>query len=60
MKRCVRTLCRLLAAWLLPCVASVASATTPGFGVMVHYLPDKHSIADVARFDVEGLSLIHI
>ena len=56
MKRCVRTLCRLLAAWLLPCVASVASATTPGFGVMVHYLPDKHSIADVARFDVEGFA----
>jgi len=22
-------------------------------GVMVHYLPDKHSIADVARFDVD-------
>lgn len=27
-----------------------------GFGVMVHYLPDKQTIADVARFDAEALA----
>ncbi|MDQ0569637.1 hypothetical protein QFZ42_001471 [Variovorax paradoxus] len=48
---------RLLPVWLL-CAACAASAAPPamGFGVMVHYLPDKQSIADVARFDAEALA----
>jgi hypothetical protein len=48
---------RLLPAGLL-CVACAASAAPPvtGFGVMVHYLPDKQTIADVARFDAEALA----
>lgn len=48
---------RLLPAWLL-CAACAASAAPPmtGFGVMVHYLPDKQTIADVARFDAEALA----
>lgn len=54
---------RLLPAWLL-CAACAASAAPPmtGFGVMVHYLPDKQTIADVARFDAEALaaSLAHM
>lgn len=45
---------RLLAAWLLG--AASAAWATPGFGVMVHYLPDKRSVADMARFDVEALA----
>ena len=59
MTRHVHVLRRLFAAWLLPCsilAASAASAATAGFGVMVHYLPDKHSIADVARFDVDAFA----
>jgi hypothetical protein len=48
---------RLLPAWLL-CAACAAPAAPPmtGFGVMVHYLPDKQTIADVARFDAEALA----
>lgn len=48
---------RLLPAGLL-CAACAASAAPPvtGFGVMVHYLPDKQTIADVARFDAEALA----
>jgi len=48
---------RLLPAWLL-CAACAATAAPPvsGFGVMVHYLPDKQTIADVARFDAEALA----
>ncbi|MEJ1171040.1 hypothetical protein [Variovorax sp. CCNWLW235] len=37
------------------CAASAAPQVT-GFGVMVHYLPDKQTIADVARFDAEALA----
>ncbi|SDI48806.1 hypothetical protein [Variovorax sp. OV700] len=58
-KKRAHVLRRLLATWLLPCsvlAASAASAATAGFGVMVHYLPDKHSIADVARFDVDAFA----
>ena len=33
--------------------AEWAARRTPPFGVMVHYLPDRQTIADVARFDVE-------
>jgi hypothetical protein len=48
------------AAWATG-AGSVAPGTpdTPeakGFGVMVHYLPDKQSIANVARFDTEALA----
>lgn len=48
---------RLPPAWLL-CAACAATAAPPvsGFGVMVHYLPDKQTIADVARFDAEALA----
>ncbi|MET3443487.1 hypothetical protein ABIC94_004291 [Variovorax paradoxus] len=48
---------RVVPAWLL-CAACAASAAPPvtGFGVMVHYLPDKQSIADVARFDADALA----
>lgn len=28
----------------------------PGFGVMVHYLPDKQSIREIKRFDVEAFA----
>ncbi len=56
MTRPADALRRIAAAWLLLCGAAAASATTPGFGVMVHYLPDKHSIADVGRFDVEAFA----
>ncbi|QGW83052.1 hypothetical protein [Variovorax paradoxus] len=57
MTRLAGALRRLLPAWLL-CVACAASAAPPvtGFGVMVHYLPDKQTIADVARFDAEALA----
>ncbi|KAF1048066.1 hypothetical protein [Xylophilus sp.] len=34
--------------------AQWAAQTTPPFGVMVHYLPDRQTIADIARFDVEA------
>lgn len=57
MTRLAGALRRLVPAWLL-CAACAASAAPPvtGFGVMVHYLPDKQSIADVARFDAEALA----
>lgn len=50
---------RLLAALVLGAGAAAGQAqlpetATPGFGVMVHYLPDKQSIADIERFDVEA------
>lgn len=57
MTRLAGALRRLLPAGLL-CAACAASAAPPvtGFGVMVHYLPDKQTIADVARFDAEALA----
>jgi hypothetical protein len=33
-----------------------AGAPMPGFGVMVHYLPDKQSINEIKRFDVEAFA----
>lgn len=33
-----------------------AAKRTPPFGIMVHYLPDRQTIADVARFDVESFA----
>lgn len=52
---------RLLAALVLGAGAAAAqtpppATPTPGFGVMVHYLPDKQSIADIGRFDVEAFT----
>jgi hypothetical protein len=48
---------RLLAGWLLCAACEVSAApATSGLGVMVHYLPDKQSIADVARFDVNAFA----
>ncbi|MDR6887260.1 MULTISPECIES: hypothetical protein [Variovorax] len=60
MTRLAAALRGLIPAWLL-CAACGASAATgaaepTGFGVMVHYLPDKQSIADVGRFDAEALA----
>ncbi|MBT2332536.1 hypothetical protein J7E49_01230 [Variovorax paradoxus] len=54
MTRITGALRRLLAAGLL-CAGCAASAAT-GFGVMVHYLPDRQSIADAARFDVDAFA----
>jgi hypothetical protein len=31
-------------------------ASMPGFGVMVHYLPDKQTIGEIKRFDVEAFA----
>ena len=60
MTRLAAALRGLLPAWLLcaACGASAAGAApeASGFGVMVHYLPDKQSIADVARFDADALA----
>jgi hypothetical protein len=55
---------RLLAALLLCGAASVALAQpapppeppVPGFGVMVHYLPDRQSISQIKKFDVEAFA----
>ncbi|WP_418145546.1 hypothetical protein ABL850_15965 [Variovorax paradoxus] len=57
MTRTAGALRQLLAAGLLgaACAATAAAADT-GFGVMVHYLPDRQSIADAARFDVEAFA----
>ncbi|MGQ2998139.1 hypothetical protein [Variovorax sp.] len=64
-------LARIVAATLFASTAAVAQTTVPadpslaaqwpalappGFGVMVHYLPDRRSIADMARFDVEAFA----
>lgn len=57
MTRTAGALRQLLAAGLLgaACAATAAAADT-GFGVMVHYLPDRQSIAEAARFDVEAFA----
>ncbi|RQO39684.1 hypothetical protein DBV14_30820 [Variovorax sp. KBW07] len=36
--------------------AASAGAPVPGFGVMVHYLPDKQSVNEIRRFDVEAFA----
>ncbi|MBN8751871.1 MULTISPECIES: hypothetical protein [Variovorax] len=36
--------------------AQPAEPPVPGFGVMVHYLPDKQSIAQIKSFDVEAFA----
>lgn len=48
----------LAAAWPLASHAqpAAAAAPMPGFGVMVHYLPDKQSIGEIRRFDVEAFA----
>lgn len=51
--RFVRLLATLLLAAALPLVARAQPSPQPGFGVMVHYLPDKQSIGEIKRFDVE-------
>ena len=57
MTRTASALGRLLAAGLLGAACAASSATAAaGFGVMVHYLPDRQSIADAARFDVEAFA----
>lgn len=33
-----------------------AGKAVPSFGVMVHYLPDKQSAGEIARFDVDALA----
>jgi hypothetical protein len=46
-----------LAAWAGPAAAApLAPPETQGFGVMVHYLPDRQSIAEIGRFDVEAFA----
>ncbi|MES2246647.1 MAG: hypothetical protein V4645_05170 [Pseudomonadota bacterium] len=46
-----------LAAWAGPAVAALPETQgMQGFGVMVHYLPDKQSIAGIGRFDVEAFA----
>jgi hypothetical protein len=46
-----------LVAWPLVAAAAVPIAPPPpGFGVMVHYLPDKQSIGEVTRFDAEAFA----
>lgn len=39
-----------------PMQAQPAGVPVPGLGVMVHYLPDKQSIREVMRFDVESFA----
>jgi hypothetical protein len=62
MKKHTKLLPLLLAAWALVAAslgtaAPQAAPVVPrGFGVMVHYLPDKQSIADVERFDVDAFA----
>ncbi|MDQ0590577.1 hypothetical protein [Variovorax paradoxus] len=56
MTRTARALRRWLAAGLLGAACAAPAAATAGFGVMVHYLPDKQSIADAARFDVDAFA----
>jgi len=36
--------------------AQPSAPPVPGFGVMVHYLPDKQSIGEIKRFDVEAFA----
>jgi len=43
-----------LAAWPWPATAAVPPP--PAFGVMVHYLPDKQSIGEIGRFDVDAFA----
>ncbi|MNX11939.1 hypothetical protein D3C86_417080 [compost metagenome] len=46
-----------LAAWARPAAAALPETQgVPGFGVMVHYLPDKQSIAGIGRFDVDAFA----
>lgn len=46
-----------LAGWAQPAVAALPETQgVPGFGVMVHYLPDKRSIAGIGRFDVDAFA----
>ncbi|TSD52882.1 hypothetical protein FFI97_032945 [Variovorax sp. KBS0712] len=56
----LRTLALLalgLAGWAQPAVATPPETPgAPGFGVMVHYLPDKQSIAGIGRFDVDAFA----
>ena len=56
MTRIASALGRLLAAGLLGAACAVSATASTGFGVMVHYLPDRQSIADAARFDVEAFA----
>ncbi|RSZ37260.1 MULTISPECIES: hypothetical protein [unclassified Variovorax] len=46
----------LLTALPLAVLAQPAPLPVPGFGVMVHYLPDKQSIGEIRRFDVESFA----
>jgi hypothetical protein len=59
-KMALRALRRLAAMALLGSAPALAfaqqEAPVPGFGVMVHYLPDKQTVAGAARFDVEALA----
>ena len=45
-----------LTAWPWPAPAIAAVPAPPAFGVMVHYLPDRQSIGEVGRFDVEAFA----
>lgn len=61
MKTRTALLLRLLAVLLLGAASTTVLAQQPepplpGFGVMVHYLPEKQSIAEVMRFDVEAFA----
>lgn len=39
-----------------PAAPPAPETSMPGFGVMVHYLPDKQSIGEIKRFDVESFA----
>jgi hypothetical protein len=57
----LRALRRLASAALLGAACAGAGAQqqeapVPGFGVMVHYLPDKQNVQNAALFDVEALA----
>ena len=57
--RMLATLAVALAAWTPSARAATplpAAQANSGFGVMVHYLPDKQSIGEIGRFDVEALA----
>ena len=57
MRPVMRSLMQLLAALLLATLSLAGRAQPmPGFGVMVHYLPDKQSISEIKRFDVEAFA----
>ena len=64
MTACLPPVVRLIAKLLLAVAVALplaahaqpASAPMPGFGVMVHYLPDKQSIGEIRRFDVEAFA----